>query len=196
MNPHEGLDISCSTDAVSYTSSYWVHLCYYELSERNHMAWAMQEIHNIKQICRNFWSCVHPNKTKYPTEGWRQVLTSQPPRSLFPRAVLKATLLTFLKKGLGYPPSGEDAEWKRCLLAVLPTSIWSYCSIVVSTDSAPCFSWIHFRGTGPSLGESKPEFPITNGVSFSLPKILWKRALWLPAPGWCSCSTCRSAATE
>ena len=54
LNPHEGLDISCSTDAVSYTSGYWVHLCYYELSERNRMAWAMQEIHNIKQICKNF----------------------------------------------------------------------------------------------------------------------------------------------
>lgn len=49
LNPHEGLDISCSTDAVSCTSGYWVHLCYYELSERNRMAWALQEIHNIKQ---------------------------------------------------------------------------------------------------------------------------------------------------
>lgn len=54
---------------------------------------------------------------------------------------------------------GESPEWRRCLLAVLSKSIWSYRSIVDSIDSAPCLLWIPFRGTGPYMGESKPEFP-------------------------------------
>lgn len=78
---------------------------------------------------------------------------------------------------------GKSPEWRWYLLSVLSTSVWSYCSIMVSTDSAPWFSWITTTiTTTPNQrdwvlpGESKPDFPITNGAHSSLLKIHWERA--------------------
>lgn len=147
----------------------------------------MQEIHTIKQICRNFWSCVNPNKTKYAAEGWRQVLASQPLSSHSPRAVLKVILFTFSKKVLEYPPSGEDAGEKSRVEKVSPFSAvyvhlillqhhGFYCTIVFMDHH-------HHYPQSEELvlpGESKPDFPITNGACSSLLKIHSKRAASTP----------------